>query len=88
VVEVIPESTRSYDRSEKLDHYKTIPSLHDYLVAAQDEARVMLYTRHEGHWDYRDAAGLEENIFLPSVDVTLALTDIYALIEFPIQHRR
>ena len=82
VVEVLSGSTEGYDRGEKFDHYKTIPTLHDYLLVAQDEARVMLYTRHEDHWDYRDIIGLESSVVLPSVDVTLALTDVYALIEF------
>lgn len=82
IVEVLSDSTEGYDRGDKFDHYKTIPTLHDYLLVAQDEARVMLYTRHEDHWDYRDITGLESSVSLLSVDVTLALTDIYTLIEF------
>ena len=56
--------------------------LTNYLLMAQDEARVMRYTRHDDHWHYQTVVGLESSIHLPSVDVTLALTEIYALIEF------
>jgi hypothetical protein len=48
---------------------------------AQDEARVQLYTRHDDHWHYRDISGLSSAVHLPSVETTLALSDIYALIE-------
>lgn len=82
IVEVLSESTEGYDRGDKFDHYKTIPTLRDYLLVAQAEARVLLYTRREDHWDYRDIIGVGGSVALSSVDVALALRDIYALIEF------
>ena len=81
IVEVLSDSTGAYDRDEKFRHYQTIPTLTDYLLVAQDEARVMLYTRHEDHWHYRDVTGLSSTVYLPSVETTLALSDVYALIE-------
>jgi Uma2 family endonuclease len=81
IVEVLSDSTQGYDRTEKFDHYKTIPTLTDYLLVAPDEARVLLYTRQDDHWDFRDVSGLQSAISLPSVGTTLALADIYALIE-------
>ncbi len=82
IVEVLSPSTEGYDRTDKFDHYKTIESLQDYLLAEQDEARVMLYSRHEDHWEFREATGQDSTIYLPSVETALALADIYALIEF------
>ncbi|MBV9848529.1 MAG: Uma2 family endonuclease [Armatimonadetes bacterium] len=82
IVEVLSDSTEGYDRGEKFDHYGTIPTLADYLLAAQDEARVLLYTRQPDRWDLRAVSGLANSIYLPSVDVTLALSDIYDLSEF------
>lgn len=43
---------------------------------------MLLYTRHEDHWDFREVKGLDSVFALPSVEVTLSLADIYALIEF------
>ena len=83
IAEVLSESTKGYDRGEKFDHYKTIPSLIDYLLVEPDRARVLLYTRNEDHWDVREATGLKTAIELPSVNVTLLLSDIYTLIELP-----
>ena len=81
IVEVLSDSTEAYDRGSKFRYYQTIPTLTDYLLAAQDEARVELYTRHGDHWHYRERAGLSSTVFLPSIETTLALSDIYALIE-------
>jgi len=82
IVEVLSDSTRDYDRTEKFDHYQTIPSLTDYLLVEQDAARVLLYTRRDDPWELQGAAGRESAIYLPSVGASLALVDVYALIEF------
>ena len=71
VVEVLSDFTEAYDRGEKFRYYQTIPTLTDYLLVAQDEARIELYTRHEDHWHYRDISGLTSAVHLPSVETTL-----------------
>ncbi len=81
IAEVLSDSTQGYDRGEKFDHYKTISALMDYLLVVPDEARVLLYTRTGDHWEFRDVSGLQSAIYLPSVETTLALSDVYTLIE-------
>jgi len=82
IVEVLSPSTQNYDRTEKFEHYQTIETLTDYLLVEQDHARVMLYTRRTDFWEMRVITGLNGSVFLPSVDVTLSLADVYALIDF------
>ncbi len=82
IVEVLSPSTQGYDRGGKWDHYQTIPTLTDYLLVSPDEARVLLMTRQADHWDLRDIAGLGGSLPLASVGLTLALSDIYAQIDF------
>ncbi|MGI4791885.1 MAG: Uma2 family endonuclease [Janthinobacterium lividum] len=82
LVEVLSPSTRDYDQREKFQHYQTIESLQDYLMVEPDKARAMLYTRREDHWEFYEVNGLESAVLLSSVGVALALSDIYALIEF------
>jgi Uma2 family endonuclease len=81
IAEVLSDSTAGYDLGDKFRHYQTIPSLTDYLLVAQDEVRVLLYTRRDDYWEFRVITGLGGTVSLPSVEVTLALSDIYALIE-------
>ena len=82
IVEVLSPSIENYDRTGKFEHYQTIETLTDYLLVEQDEARVTLYTRRADYWEMRVITGLAGRVFLPSVDVMLSLSDVYALIEF------
>lgn len=82
IVEVLSDSTQGYDRGEKFDHYKTIPTLSDYLLVHAAAPRVQLFSRKNDHWEFREVVGVEGSIYLPSIETTLALSDVYAQIEF------
>ena len=82
IVEVLSDSTSGYDRGDKFDHYQTIPTLADYLMVIQDEARILHYSLNGDHWDFRVITGMESGVYLPSVETTLPLADVYVLIEF------
>lgn len=45
VVEVLSESTAGTDRREKLQAYRSLPSLQEYLLVSQDEALIELHRR-------------------------------------------
>ncbi|MSP59211.1 MAG: Uma2 family endonuclease [Myxococcales bacterium] len=51
LVEVLSPSTEAYDRGEKLDHYRAIPSLREVLLIAQDTPSVEHHYRLDtGQW--------------------------------------
>lgn len=51
IVEVLSPSTETYDRGEKLEHYKTIPSLQEILLVAHDRREVEVVRREaDGTW--------------------------------------
>lgn len=78
LVEVLSPSTADYDHGRKWLSYRGIPSLQHYLLVAQDQARVEWYTRHGEHfWHYAETIGLEGEIRLESLNVTLKLAEIY-----------
>lgn len=84
LVEVLSDSTRSYDRGEKWRHYQTIDSLTDYLLVWQDRPRVEQYTRQNSEiWTYRLVEGLEKSIRLDALGGAVSLADIYRGVEFP-----
>lgn len=83
IVEVLSDSTEPYDRGEKFRHFQTVPTLTDYLLVPQHEARAELFTCRDGYREPREVAGTTASITLPSVEVTLALSDVYALVEWP-----
>lgn len=43
--EVLSPSTEDYDRGEKFAHYKRIPTLQQYVLVAQQERRIEVWTR-------------------------------------------
>lgn len=78
VIEVLSEGTALMDRNEKLEEYIQIETLQEYVLISQAEAKVERYLRQEsGDWLYTQATGLESSIALPSIECTLALTDVY-----------
>ena len=83
VVEVLSPSTEPKDRGEKFIRYQQIETLRSCLLVSQTEARTELFERGEnGHWDYMTVAGLERLITIPSLGVTLALSEIYDQVNF------
>ena len=78
VIEVLSPSTERYDRGRKAEHYRQIPSLQEYLIVAQDAARIERYHRRgEREWTLTEAIGLEESVQLASVPSSLDLREVY-----------
>lgn len=78
VVEVLSKSTESYNRLAKSAYYRTIESLVEYLLVAQEEYRVEQYVKQEdGRWLLSDVRSLESVIELKSIGCSLALRELY-----------
>ncbi|HLM02731.1 MAG TPA: Uma2 family endonuclease [Pyrinomonadaceae bacterium] len=83
LIEVFSESTESRDRGKKFQHYRSIESLREYVLVAQDEARIEKYVRQgEGFWVLSEAVGLDSEIKFDSVDCRIALGEVYDKIDF------
>lgn len=48
LVEVSSKSTEDYDRGDKLEHYKRIPSLRQYVIVSHRERRLEVWSRGQG----------------------------------------
>jgi len=78
IVEVLSKSTEVYDRVTKLERYRTIPSLAEILLVAQDRPRVEHWIRQgDGRWVVEDVQDLEATVELPSIGCTLRLKTAY-----------
>jgi Uma2 family endonuclease len=84
IVEVLSPSTENYDRGLKLQHYRTIATLQDYILVDQAEVRIEQYTRQENNlWTLRDYLSLDEQLTVSSIGVSLSMRRIYDRVEFP-----
>ena len=77
IVEVESPSTRDADHGPKLDAYKLIQSLRDYLIISQESRLVTQHYKQGDLWFERKirTSGIIE---IASVGVTLDLDDVYA----------
>lgn len=83
LAEVLSDSTESYDRGKKFEHYRQIPSLREYLLVSQQEPRIEQSVRSgDGEWRLREAAGLDNQIELPSLQIVLPLAEGFAKVKF------
>jgi Uma2 family endonuclease len=82
VIEVLSDSTERYDRSGKFRKYQTLPSFKDYVLIDQKRPIVdVLHKEGERDWRMKTYIGLEEEIYLKSIDITLKMSDIYKNVE-------
>jgi Uma2 family endonuclease len=78
IVEVLSASTEAYDRGKKLDSYRTIPSLQECVLIAQDEYHVYVYTRQpDNRWLLSEADDVNEVLSLDSIGCRLPLAEVY-----------
>ncbi|MDX6269332.1 MAG: hypothetical protein QOD28_555 [Acidobacteriota bacterium] len=78
IVEVLSKSTASYDRTAKFGYYRTLASVTEYLLVAQNDYHVEHYAKQaDSRWLLADIRGLESRVELASVGCTLALSEIY-----------
>ena len=85
VVEVLSKGSVNYDLTTKQRYYFSLPSVQEYLLVSQTEPFVTLIAR-QGEPDlYRHsyAEGLEATMHIPSLNIDLALVDIYRKVTFP-----
>lgn len=84
LVEVLSESTESYDRGKKFESYRVIPSLREYLLVSQWEPAVELFSRGANNaWQLSEESGLDHELFIPALGIRLSLRSIFQGVEFP-----
>jgi Uma2 family endonuclease len=74
--EVLSPSTEDRDLRWKRAIYASLPSLTHYVVIAQDAVEVVVFARDSGFAEQR-LRSLRDCVELPSLGVSLPLTEIY-----------
>lgn len=78
VLEVLSPSTTDYDRGTKFAHYRSLPSLREYLLLAQDRVHAEHFVRQAGdRWLLSETDDREAVLELASIGCRLALADAY-----------
>jgi Uma2 family endonuclease len=78
IVEVLSESTESFDRGDKFHDYSSLPSLQAYLLVSSRHYVVDYFQRATPYqWLVTTYVGLEGIIPLKFLNLSLSLADIY-----------
>ena len=83
IIEVLSESTESYDRGRKFAHYRNLNSLKEYFLVSQTEYRIERYERQTGDtWLYSECTDPNGSIELITVAARLSLSRVYHKVDF------
>ena len=77
VVEVLSPSTEKDDRGRKWAAYRRLKTLRHYMLVAQDQLMVELYTRSDVGWTLRVFETADATVTIDSLDVSLRVGEIY-----------
>lgn len=78
IIEVLSESTESYDRGDKFQAYWTLDSFEEYVLVDQYRMRVEYFKRiSEKEWRLRILTKPDDELAFESIDVTIPLDEIY-----------
>lgn len=82
IIEVLSPGTGNYDRTKKLQYYRQIASVQEYVLVDAESIIVEVYRRGEGKIWFYCTYGQGEEIILSSLDFHCAIELIYEGISF------
>lgn len=82
IIEVLSSSTENYDRGAKFHAYRSISTLKEYMLIDQYQASVELFSRRGDLWKIMRIEGIDNELELTSLGVTIKLKGIYENIVF------
>lgn len=83
VIEVLSKSTKGYDRGDKFQFYRTIPSFKEYILLDQSQIFIEQYTKQENkRWSYSVYDQEDAALTFSSFQVEVPLEDIYDKVDF------
>jgi Uma2 family endonuclease len=81
IVEVLSETTKNFDRGNKLENYLKISTLKEYVLVSQKEIEVWIYRRTGPKWEMEILKDNDELHFI-SIDLKVPVKDLYAKVSF------
>lgn len=77
VVEVLSDSSESYDRGDKFAQYRTLASIKEYVLVSQKTVLIEHFRRHtDGTWVF-SVLGPGERLVLPTIECSIEVDRAY-----------
>ncbi len=82
IIEVLSPSTEAVDRGAKFAKYRQFSTLQEYVLVQVEQPGVEMFRRNQqGQWVFSEY-GLGDSLQLESVDVEIAIADLYRQVQF------
>lgn len=83
IVEVLSESTKNYDRGEKFEFYRSLPSFQEYILVDQSRVHVEHCVRTaDNKWLLSEFGSMDAILISVSISFQIELTTIYKKVQF------
>ncbi len=83
IVEVLSNSTKSYDQHDKFRYYRSIPQFKEYILIDQYSCFVEQFVKtDQGQWMFNEYETEEAVLKLESVEFEISLKDLYKRVDF------
>jgi len=83
IVEVLSQSTRDYDRTDKFQYYRSIPEFREYILIDQYRFYVSQYFKQEDRkWIFNDYQGEDSVLKLACDEFEISFQDLYERVDF------
>jgi Uma2 family endonuclease len=78
VIEVLSESTKNYDRGEKFEMYRSVPSIQEYILVDQERIHIEQFIRNERlNWELMEYTAIKNSFQSHSLKINLRIPSIY-----------
>lgn len=75
---MLSKSTKDYDQGETFEHYRTLDSLREYLLVAQDRPHIEHNVRQsDNKWLLSETGDIKDAVELASIGCRLLLSEVY-----------
>ncbi|KOP24893.1 hypothetical protein AMR41_15765 [Hapalosiphon sp. MRB220] len=83
IVEVLSKSTQKYEHTDKFRFYRSIPEFREYVLINQYEFQIEQYIKTgKGEWLFREYETEDAIINFVSIDLEMAIANIYESVDF------
>ena len=85
LIEILSDSTQTYDRGDKFKLYRDIPSLKEYLLINSEAMAIeSFFLNSQGNWELQEYRDENEKVTIKSLGIAIEVASIYEKINFKI----
>jgi Uma2 family endonuclease len=82
IIEVLSPSTEAIDRGAKFARYRQFQSLQEYVLVQFDRPKVEVFRRNDNNQWVLSEYDLDDRLLLESIEVEIAISDLYRQVQF------